>query len=95
MSIITEQIKDQVLTLVQQQKKAKIKWIARIVLLTEEQLIDLAPKLDLKIDGEYLVASKKMIEEAKSKNLSKEEYDQLNPKPAPTFCEAKASRNKY
>ena len=95
MGIITDEVKKQVLTLVQQQKKTKIKWISSIVFLTEEQLIELAPTLELSIDGDYLVAPQKLLDKNKHKNLTKEEYDKLNPKPAPTFCDAKASRKKY
>ncbi|MHA1556097.1 MAG: hypothetical protein ACTSPM_04100 [Candidatus Heimdallarchaeota archaeon] len=94
MNIITEEIEEQVLSLVQQQKKVKINWIASVVLLTEKDVIELASKLEIEVDGEYLIAPKTKEDEAKKKNLTKEEYDRLYPKPAPTFCDAKASRYK-
>jgi len=94
MNIITEEIEEQVLSLVQQQKKVKINWIASIVLLTEKDVIELASKLKIEVDGEYLIAPEIKEAETKKKNLTKEEYDTLYPKPAPTFCDAKASRYK-
>ena len=94
MNIITKEIEEQVLSLVQQQKKVKINWIASIVLLTEKDIIELAFKLDIEVDGEYLIAPKVKEGGPKKKNLTKEEYDKLYPKPAPTFCDAKASRYK-
>ncbi len=89
-----EEIEKQVLSLVQQQNKVKINWIASIVLLTEDEIVDLASRLHIEIEGEYLITPKNKKGEAKKKTLTKEEYDQLYPKPAPTFCDAKVSRYK-
>lgn len=90
----TEEIEKQVLSLVQQQKKVKINWIASIVILTEKEIVGLASRLNIEVDGEYLIAPKNKDGEDKKKSLTKEEYDRLYPKPAPTFCDAKASRYK-
>ncbi|NHJ06150.1 MAG: hypothetical protein EAX90_15085 [Candidatus Heimdallarchaeota archaeon] len=94
MSVIDKEIKNQILTLIQQQEKVKISWVASIVRLTEEEILEIASKLNLKVEGEYLIIApqnKEVIN--KKKRLTKEEYDQLNPKPAPTFCEAKKAKN--
>jgi len=93
MNIIDKDIENQILSLVQQQEKVKISWIARIVLLSEEEIVELASKLNLKVEGEYLITLQNIVTVNKKKKLTKEEYDQLNPKPAPTFCEAKKAKN--
>lgn len=92
MTTITKETEKQVLSLVQQQKKVKINWIASIVLLTEKEVAEIASELNIEVDGEYLIASMTKEAETKKKTLTKEKYDQLYPKPAPTFCEAKTSK---
>ncbi|MBN1329730.1 MAG: hypothetical protein JXA54_09680 [Candidatus Heimdallarchaeota archaeon] len=92
MTHISIGIQLQILTLVQQSKKATITCVASITHLSEDEVIDIALNLPLKIEGKYLMAiqSEDMID--KKKVMTKEEYDTLNPKPAPTFCEAKRSK---
>jgi len=84
-------VEQKILTLVQQKKKARISWVASIVLLTEGEVTEIASSLKIKIEGEYLIAPQTKEVDSK-KSLTKEEYDQLNPKPAPTFCEAQGSK---
>ena len=79
-------LKQLILALVENQKKTKIQWLATIVSVTEEEIIKIAPELELLIENEFVINPHS---KSKPKDLSKVEYDNLNPKPAPTFCEAK------
>ena len=81
-------LKQQILALVENQKKTKIQWLATIVSVSEDEIIELASDLNFIIKDEYVINPSS---KSKPKDLSKEEYEKLNPKPAPTFCEAKKS----
>jgi len=81
-------LKQQILVLVQNKNRTKIQWLATIVSVSENEIIDLVSDLDLIIEGEFVINPQS---KSKPKNLSKQEYDELNPKPAPSFCEAKKS----
>lgn len=78
--------KQRILALVENQNKTKIQWLATIISVSEEDIIRFAIELDLLIEDEFVINPHS---KSKPKELSKAEYDRLNPKPAPTFCEAK------
>ncbi|MHA1740024.1 MAG: hypothetical protein ACTSXA_13640 [Candidatus Heimdallarchaeota archaeon] len=88
MSISGVDLKQRILALVENQKRTKIQWLATIVSVSEEEIIKIAPELDLLIENEFVINPQIKDE---PKDLSKAEYDRLNPKPAPSFCEAKKS----
>jgi hypothetical protein len=82
-SISEDDLKERILALVENQKRTKIQWLATIISITEEEIIELASELDLIIKDEFVINP-----QSKPMDLSKAEYDELNQKPAPTFCEA-------
>ena len=84
---------NQLIKIVNQKTKVKIPWLAVIFQLTEEEIKELAIKNNLEIEDEYLVSFES--DANSSKDLSSEEYEKLYPKPAPTFCEAKRSKNEW
>ncbi len=88
MSNSEDDLKQRILALVENQKRTKIQWLATIVLVTEEEIIKIAPEIDLVIENEFVINPHS---KSKPKDLSIAEYDELNPKPAPSFCEAKKS----
>lgn len=77
-------LRERILALVENQKRTKIQWLATIVSVTEDEIIALAPELDLVIEDDFVINP-----QSKTKELSKAEYDELNQKPAPSFCEAR------
>ena len=86
MSNFEDDLKQRILALVENQKRTKIQWLATIVSVTEEEIIKIVSELDLLIEEEFVINPHS---KSQSKELSIAEYDRLNPKPAPTFCEAK------
>jgi len=77
-------LKERILALVENQKRTKIQWLATIVSVSEEEIIKIALELNLLVENEFVINP-----QSKSKDLSKAEYDELNQKPAPSFCEAR------
>jgi len=88
MSNSEDDLKQRILALVENQKKTKIQWLATIISVSEEEIIKIAPELELIIENEFIINPHS---KSKPKDLSIAEYDRLNPKPAPSFCEAKKS----
>ena len=86
MSNSENDLKQRILALVENQKKTKIQWLATIISISEEEIIKIVSELDLLIEEEFVINPHS---KSQSKELSIAEYDRLNPKPAPSFCEAK------
>ena len=92
MEINFEDIKNQILSLVKNQRKAKINWIVSIVQRTEKEVLEIANELNLEIDGEYILYPFEELPEVEKNKLTKDEYDKLYPRPDPTFCETRGSK---
>jgi len=72
-----EKIKNEVLTLINQQKKAKINWIASILQISEDNVLSIAKDLGLIIEGDFVIAAAESAKIARADNIENQLINEI------------------